>query len=84
MRVFSATRARTPESLFTTQTIVSGQYPDGTPIGPDELGSDFVIEQADLFYNDFPAYCSPADSLTFGRSYVPGEDLAIGPLASVR
>ncbi len=62
---------------------VSGQYPDGTPFGPDELGSDFIIEQADLFYNDFPAYGSPVNSLTFGRSYVPGENLSIGPLASI-
>ncbi len=62
---------------------VSGRFPDGNPFGPDELGSDFFIEQADVWYNDFPAFGSPVNTLTFGRAFIPGENLTFGPLASM-
>lgn len=61
---------------------VSGVFPDGSTFGP-EPGDEFVIENAGLFYNDFPAYGSPVNSLTFGVAYVPGENLTIGPLSTV-
>ena len=62
---------------------VSGFFPDGEPFTPDDLGTDFIIENAGLFYNDFPGYGSPINALTFGRAFVPGDNLTIGPLASV-
>ncbi len=62
---------------------VSGFFPDGQPFGPDELGSDYIIERATLFYDEFPDYGSRHNSLTFGRAFVPGDNLTIGPLASI-
>ncbi len=62
---------------------VSGFFPDGQPFGPDDLGSEYIVERATLFYNDFPDYGSPNNSLTFGQAFVPGDNLTIGPLASI-
>ena len=62
---------------------VSGFFPDGIPFGPDELGSEYIIEQATVFYDEFPAYGSPDNSLTFGQAFIPGPNLTIGPLASI-
>jgi len=61
---------------------VSGFYPDGNPFNDTELGNQFVIENATLFYNDFPGYGSPVNSLTFGSAYIPGANLTIGALES--
>ena len=62
---------------------VTGFFPDGAPMGPDDLGTEVIVENAGLFYNDFPAYGSPVNSLTFGGAFVGGENLSIGALASV-
>ena len=62
---------------------VSGFYPDGMPFGPSDNGDQNIIEQATLFYNDFPGYGSPNNSLTFGTSFIPGDNLTIGACASV-
>ncbi len=62
---------------------VSGFFPDGLPFTPVDLGGEFLVEQADLFYFDFPGYGSPVNALTFGNAYIPGDNLTIGPLASV-
>ena len=62
---------------------VSGFYPDGVPFGPDDNGRENIVERAVPFYNDFPAYGSPVNSLTFGSAFVPGDNLTIGALASV-
>jgi len=61
---------------------VSGIFPNGDtfPPSPDD---QFIIENAGLFYVDFPTYGSPVNSLTFGIAYVPGENLSIGPLSTV-
>ncbi len=61
---------------------VSGFFPDGAPFVPSDLQNEVVIEQADLFYNDFPDYGSPVNAMTFGWVFIPGENLSIGPLAS--
>jgi hypothetical protein len=61
---------------------VSGLYPDGSPFNDTDLGNQFIIENAGLFYDAFPGYGSPVNSLTFGRAYVPGPNLSIGALAS--
>ncbi len=62
---------------------VSGRFPDGVPFGPDELGNDFIIEQADVWYDEFPAFGSPVNTLTFGRAFITGPNLSLGPLASI-
>lgn len=61
---------------------VSGVFPDGSTFDP-QLADEFVIENAGLFYNDFPAYGSPVNSLTFGIAFIPGSNLTIGPLSTV-
>jgi hypothetical protein len=61
---------------------VAGVYADGTPFSDTELGRNLAIEDATLFYNDFPGYGSANKSLTFGDVYIPGENLSIGVLAS--
>jgi MYXO-CTERM domain-containing protein len=62
---------------------VSGFYPDGMPFGPNDNGNEVIVERAVPFYNDFPTYGSPFNSLTFGSAFVPGDNLTIGALASV-
>lgn len=62
---------------------VSGFYADGTAFSNGEPGTQLIIENAGLFYNDFPGYGSPVNSLTFGNSFIGGENLTIGALASV-
>lgn len=61
---------------------VAGFYADGTPFSDTELGNNLVVENATFFYNDFPTYGSPNNSLTFGDTYIPGDNLSIGVLAS--
>lgn len=62
---------------------VSGVFPDGIPFGPEELGSENIIEQADVWYDVFPGYGSRNNVLTFGRALVNGTNLSLGALASV-
>jgi hypothetical protein len=61
---------------------VSGVFPNGDTFDPSPA-DEFIIENAGLFYVDFPSYGSPVNSLTFGIAYVPGENLTIGPLSTV-
>jgi hypothetical protein len=61
---------------------VSGVFPSGETFGPSPA-DEFIVENAGLFYADFPSYGSPVNSLTFGVAYVPGENLTIGPLSTV-
>lgn len=61
---------------------VNGFYPDGQPFTPDELGTDFIIERSVVVWNDFPDYVSFPNTLTFGKSYVPGDNVSLGPLAT--
>lgn len=62
---------------------VSGVFPDGSTFTPDDLGPTVIVERATLFYNDFPGYGSPNNTLTFGNAFIPGDNLTIGALASV-
>lgn len=61
---------------------VSGVFPNGDTFDPAPE-DEFIIENAGLFYVDFPAYGSPVNALTFGIAFVPGENLTIGPLSTV-
>jgi hypothetical protein len=62
---------------------VSGRYADGETFNPGDPGSQVIIENATLFYNDFTEYGSPINSMTFGSAYVDGNNVSIGALASV-
>lgn len=62
---------------------VSGVFPDGATFTPGDLGNTIMVERATLFYNDFPGYGSPNNSLTFGNAFIPGDNLSIGALGSV-
>lgn len=62
---------------------VSGFYADGTAFSPGEPGTELIIENAAIFYGDFPSYGSPINSMTFGNAFVTGDNLSIGALASV-
>jgi len=61
---------------------VDGAYPDGVPFVAGEMGNLFIVENATLLFNDFPAYGSAPNALTFGQSYANGDNLTIGPLSS--
>ncbi len=67
---------------------VDGVYPDGnTFIAGDDpidgLGTELIVERATFFYNDFPSWGSPSNALTFGRAFIGGDNLTIGPLSTV-
>lgn len=62
---------------------VSGFYPDGEPFNDSENGNQVIVERATFFYDDFPGYGSPVNSLTFGSAFIPGDNLTIGAIASV-
>ncbi len=61
---------------------VGGVFPGGETFEP-QPGDEFVAENAGLFYGDFPEFGSPVNALTFGNAYIPGDNLTIGPLATV-
>ena len=62
---------------------VSGSYPDGELFGPGDPGSELIIEDATLFFNDFPGYGSADKVMTFGSAFINGDNVSIGALASV-
>src|SRR5688572_7629349 len=49
---------------------VAGAYPDGITFAAGENGTELIIENATLFYNDFPAYGSPNNAMTFGSAFI--------------
>ncbi len=61
---------------------VSGVFPGGDPFGPQPY-DQAIVEDATLFYFDFPEYGSPVNALTFGTSWIPGESLSLGRLSTV-
>jgi hypothetical protein len=61
---------------------VGGVFPSGETFTP-QPDDQFVVENAGLFYGDFPAFGSPVNVLTFGTAYIPGDNLTIGPLSTV-
>ncbi|MBX3356788.1 MAG: hypothetical protein KF745_00010 [Phycisphaeraceae bacterium] len=61
---------------------VGGVFPDGSTFVPADIGNDFIIENAGLLYGDFPGWGSPSNCLTFGTSYIGGENLSLGAFAT--
>jgi hypothetical protein len=62
---------------------VGGSFPSGETFNPGDLGTEVIVENAAVLYNDFPTFGSPTNGLTFGTSFVPGENLSLGALATV-
>lgn len=62
---------------------VSGFYPDGEPFDADDNGTDLIIENATFAADDFPTYLSHKNALTFGRAFIPGDNVSLGALATV-
>lgn len=60
-----------------------GVFPDGSTFTPADLGSEFIIENANFFYDSFPSYGSRKNCLTFGSAFIPGDNLSIGALSSI-
>jgi hypothetical protein len=61
---------------------VSGEFPSGETFGPQAF-DEFVIEDATLFYNDYPTWGTADKMLTFGSAFVPGDNLSLGRVSSV-
>src|SRR5882724_11392862 len=61
---------------------VGGAFPDGSTFVPADIGNNFIIEQADYFYDTFPTWGSPVNTLTFGTAYVNGPNLSLGAFAT--
>lgn len=61
---------------------VSGVFPDGSTFGPQPF-DEVIIEDATLFYNDYPGWGSADKMLTFGSAYVTGDNLSLGRVSSV-
>jgi len=66
---------------------VNGVYPDGNTFsaggGIDGLGDQVIVENATLLYNDFPDFGSANNALTFGSTYVTGDNLSLGAISTV-
>ncbi len=67
-----------------------GVFPDGDTFGPSSpddtwagLGSTIIVENATLLFNEFPAWGSPNNVLTFGTAFVVGDNLSLGALSTV-
>jgi hypothetical protein len=58
-------------------------FPDGSTATAEDVGSNGIVEDATLLYNDFPDFGSPTHALTFGSSYVVGQNLSLGAISTV-
>ncbi|HEY0180723.1 MAG TPA: hypothetical protein VGC30_13995 [Dokdonella sp.] len=59
---------------------IGGVFPDGSTFTPEDVGDWFIVEDAGLFYADYPDFGSAPNMLTFGTAYMPGENFSIGAL----
>lgn len=59
---------------------IGGVFPDGSTFTAEDVGDQFVVENANLIYADFPAFGSAPNALTFGASYIVGDNFSVGPL----
>lgn len=72
---------------YTQVNNVHGVFPDGGTFEPgggvEGLGDTIMVENAAVFFTDFPGWGSPNNVLTFGSSYIPGPNLSLGALSTV-
>ena len=73
---------------YAEQNSVDGIFPDGNTfdaggLGFNSLGDEIMVENATFFYDSFPTFGSRNNVLTFGRSFVVGDNLSLGALSTV-
>ena len=73
---------------YAEQNSVDGVFSDGNTFvaggdGFESLGDEIIVENAALFYDAFPGFGSRNNVLTFGRAFIPGDNLSLGPLSTV-
>lgn len=61
---------------------VSGVNPDGSSFVEGEYGREFVVENATLAINDFPGVLAGTNALSFGSTFIAGDNLSINILSS--
>ena len=57
---------------------IGGVFPDGSTFTATDVGDLLLVENATDFFVDFPDFGSSPNTLTFGTSYVPGDNVSIG------
>lgn len=62
----------------------AGVFPNGDTFDSSYPGGEIIIENAALFYNDFPGWGSPNNVLTFGSSFIVGDNVSLGGFVHVR
>ena len=66
---------------------VDGVFPSGDTFeaggGINGLGTTVIVENATVLYNDFPTWGSANNALTFGTSFVNGDNVSLGALSTV-
>lgn len=67
---------------FSQLNDVSGINPDGSSFVPGEYGRQFIVENATLAINDFPGILGGTNALSFGNSFIAGDNLSINILSS--
>ena len=72
---------------YTNVNNVNGVFPDGGTFeaggGVNGLGDQVIVENAAILFNDFPEFGSANNVLTFGSSYVVGNNLSLGAISTV-
>jgi len=59
---------------------LGGVFPDGSTFVPADVGDQVIIENATIFYNDFPQWGSTPNVMTFGTTYINGGNFSVGAL----
>lgn len=67
---------------FSSLNDVAGINPDGSNFVAGEYGRQFIVENATLAINDFPGVLSGTNALSFGGSFIAGDNLSINILSS--
>tara|TARA_R110000868_G_scaffold241497_1_gene496234 strand:- start:232363 stop:233049 length:687 start_codon:yes stop_codon:yes gene_type:complete len=67
---------------FSALNDVAGINPDGSHFVAGEYGRQFIVENATLAINDFPDALSGTNALSFGSTYIAGDNLSINILSS--
>lgn len=62
---------------------VDGVFPDGSTFLPSDTGDQLIVENAKFLHDDFPSWGSANNVLTFGTSYIPGNNLSLGAFSRV-
>jgi len=73
---------------YTDVNNVHGVFPDGNTFVPggtaiESLGDDIIIENAAFFYDSFPSWGSRNKAMTFGRAFIPGDNLTLGAISTL-